>query len=603
MILKPEMHSFANSSIRNIFLVSDRDSWYNCEIIADLNLDLVFCLDFGLKKQLEREGFNVFFFDHLVDRNILQEQNFNMHRFLDTWYQDTSGKDLFEYKGVTIGNSVLLNIIADVTSYCHFFFNAVALKDFNYQSLITALDDDLICKVLDDLKINYTKANQLSKVSQNPKYLFPIALWVESQLNKESLKKNVSNLLKGFLDIFLNFVDFFSARKKNIYIQEYYPTEEIVAALSRSKIFKIRTSDYSTKRNIFSQRRLPRSFFKGDLKNSIPILNRFNSESKNTWEFAGYVLSDFLYQIISKDLSTLIARACEVAERLNKHFLRDEYSLVIPVTNYWMENRIVMNLAKKNGIPIFMIANGLLNMRFETDGRDSDFINCYSESVKEDYFFGASNAVCLGDPRMDKYSLIKKKNINRKCPKIVIGAAGFNNIDLNSYLAYEFDFLHDVLSVLHNITQSGLEARIVLKVRSNGYSEQYSHFVKEYFPSMDIEIVQNIQFAALIQEADLYISIYSQTLFEASVLGIPVIYYKKDTQFIDRPFDEFSEVVMAKSPKELHNSISAFYEADTVFSEFLKKEVLEKYIGFLDGRNTQRNIEFISSLVTNKNSK
>ena len=33
----------------------------------------------------------------------------------------------------------------------------------------------------------------------------------------------------------------------------------------------------------------------------------------------------------------------------------------------------------------------------------------------------------------------------------------------------------------------------------------------------------------------------------------------------------------------------------------MKKSVLEKYIGLLDGKNTLRNVEFITKLVNKKN--
>jgi hypothetical protein len=257
-----------------------------------------------------------------------------------------------------------------------------------------------------------------------------------------------------------------------------------------------------------------------------------------------------------------------------------------------------MNYAKNNNIPIFMIANGLLNMSFENDGRNSDYINCYSEAVKEDYFNNSENAFCLGDPRMDKYYLSPKKQINRENPVIIIGAAGFNSIDLNSYLAYEFDFLYDILKVLTKVRQNGSNNKIILKVRDNGYAHQYQNFVNEYFYDLNIEVIQKTPFSTLIVRADLYISIYSQTLLEASCLDIPVIYYKKDTQFINRPFDGKSELVTANDIIELQEKIDLFYNGSNVYDAFMDKSVLEKYIGPLDGKNTQRNTDFIMDLVT-----
>jgi hypothetical protein len=96
---------------------------------------------------------------------------------------------------------------------------------------------------------------------------------------------------------------------------------------------------------------------------------------------------------------------------------------------------------------------------------------------------------------------------------------------------------------------------------------------------------------------DLYISLYSQTHFEASCFGIPCIYYKNDKEIIDPPFDFKSELVTVDNISDLEKAILDFANGSTIFDDFLKKSVLEKYIGPLDGKNLDRNIEFITKLI------
>jgi len=48
---------------------------------------------------------------------------------------------------------------------------------------------------------------------------------------------------------------------------------------------------------------------------------------------------------------------------------------------------------------------------------------------------------------------------------------------------------------------------------------------------------------------------------------------------------------------ELNTLIEAFLSNKNIFDPFLDKKVMEKYVGYLDGRNTQRNIEKIKSLL------
>jgi len=210
------------------------------------------------------------------------------------------------------------------------------------------------------------------------------------------------------------------------------------------------------------------------------------------------------------------------------------------------------------------------------------------------------NIVCLGDPRMDAYvqKAAHRRVINRDEPTVTIGASGHNNTDLNSYLAVEFEFLHDVLQALRIVKERGVHFRIVIKVRANGYRGQYEEFVQEYFPELVDEILDNAPMGEILERTDFLISIYSQTLFEASCLGIPCLYYKKDTEIImDPPFDGHSELVTVGSIGELVDAIADFRSGHQRYDTFLQRTVMEKYIGPLDGGNLERNLHFIYDLL------
>jgi hypothetical protein len=209
-----------------------------------------------------------------------------------------------------------------------------------------------------------------------------------------------------------------------------------------------------------------------------------------------------------------------------------------------------------------------------------------------------NNIVCLGDPRMDAYvQHVSQRAVNRNTPTITIGASGHNNIDLNSYLAVEFDFMHDVLRAIRTLKVQGVPLRVVIKLRANGYRQQYEEFVEEYFPGLVDEISDTVPIRQVLDKTDFFISIYSQTLFEASCLGIPCLYYKKDNEIIDPPFDGNSELVTVSSVNELGIALEDFRMGSTRFDAFLQKAVMEKYIGPLDGRNLERNIGYIYNLI------
>jgi hypothetical protein len=272
---------------------------------------------------------------------------------------------------------------------------------------------------------------------------------------------------------------------------------------------------------------------------------------------------------------------------------------MVYIANIGLVNCLLLDYCTKNGIPSYFILNGLLLHTYhEEDTSGITWINSYGESIKKNYFNGAENIVCLGDPRMDAYiNDISPKKINYSQPTMLIGAGGYSPIDLNSYAAAEFDFLYDILRAFRILQKQGSKFKIVLKVRSNGYIDQYRNFITEYFDDLPVDVFDTIPFSQLLVKADFYISIYSGTLFEASCLGIPALYYKKDTEVLIAPYDGKSELVTASSVDELVEKIGMFYSSDPIYTPFRDRRVMEKYIGPLDGCNVQRNMDFIYSLL------
>jgi hypothetical protein len=160
--------------------------------------------------------------------------------------------------------------------------------------------------------------------------------------------------------------------------------------------------------------------------------------------------------------------------------------------------------------------------------------------------------------------------------------------------------MHDVLSALKIVKDRGVKLRIIIKVRANGYHDQYKNFVHEYFPGLVDEILDVIPFSKVLEKTDFYISLYSQTLFEASCLGIPCLYYKNDCEILDPPFDVNSELVTVGNIADLVSAIIDFQSDHERFLPFLDRAVMEKYIGPLDGNNLERNLTFIRQLIKNK---
>lgn len=580
-----------------IFIIENRSFWNG--IVADKETDLILCLDFGLKNELENAGYCVEFFDHLVHRSVLDPLNYKTHHFLNNWFKDKQGEDILRYQGIDTGDAHLLLILNEVNYFCHFLFNAIALLHLTYKKLIVVAQNRHLIDSLALLKIQSQEIEINREAPVQSSYLFPILEWLTEKIERKSVVRELKNKLANLFDYTFRILDpLINRGKQFVYVHRYYPTIEVAKELKKVKDIQLVYNNYSGLNNVFSERRIHYGTNKNSTATAAALLENFRLKKIYNWDYDGYDVSKYLYRIIEKILAERLPSTVNAVNSINKWFKRYKIDLMVPVTTLWIENRLIMKYCQANNVPIFMIINGLLALPFYEDGRDCDYVNCYSESIREQYFYNSPSAVPLGDSRMDKYANLEKKSINYDSPVIVIGTAGYNPIDLNSYLAFEFDFLYDILLNFKMQVEDGRKIKIILKIRGNGYEHLYRSFVDEYFAGLDIRLIQNGSFTEVVQEADLYISTYSQTLFEASCMGIPVIYYKKDTQILNKPFDGDCELVTPVNREELSNAITDFFNHDERFESFKQKEVMEKYIGYLDGRNTKRNADFIVSLVS-----
>jgi hypothetical protein len=591
-----EFIKIADLPYRYIYIVEDRNKWETCKDGFEQGKDVVLTLDFGLKQLLDQAGANVYYLDYIIDNNYLEEQNFKLHEFLNNWFRDEAGNDMFAYEGINVGNAFLLNILNDVCYKAHLFFCLHALREITHQKIIAAVTDTVVIKWLQEFNYEVTYIDQEHK-NNLPVYFFPIAQWMNERIGKKPLKARLKAFLLTVIDYFVAGLDFFRWDKRpGVYIPSYYPTKKVIEQLKADRRVKIITVTYSGLREIFRERRISYRGKTVSPKVVESAVKGFKQAKKKSWMVDQIDLAAFLYPIIEQKVLPNIGDAYSKLIDIRRYFKKMNIRLMVPITDYWLENRLMMNYCKASGTPVFMIINGLLTLNFIWDGKDADVVNSYGEAIKSDYFKNARNVFCLGDPRMDQYSLYGRKEINRKEPTVIIGAAGYNLLDLNSHIAYEFDFMFDLLTAFRKIREHH-SFKLIIKVRSNGYNEQYKSFVNEYFSDLDVTILWDIPFAALITQADLYISFYSQTVFEASSIGIPTLYYKKDLQFSNRPFDGHCELVTAFNPEELFGKIKMFYENDPCYEPFGEKEVMSKYIGPLDGGNAVRNTEFIYSLL------
>ncbi len=591
----------------NIFIVDSKAYFDAMALYCDVQNDLVLTYDFALKKYVEDLGGNVQYLDHLVDIDKMQDNNYLIYKFFTDWHYDKDGNDIFTFKDVPFGFSFRLDFWNDFVFYTRIFLSLKCISRYSFQDIYILSDEKLIFQILDTFDIKYKIFYDKSSVIDNTGYYFPIAKWLDSKIKPIGFRGFLYKAREKVSFIYgkiMPFVDklFKPNSKYTVFIQDYHPTKRIIQHFRNDNDFTVlleHFSRFSNKKDNLKERLLP---IGGDIKNYEQIKNELLKKFESN-RFHRLILSDgsditdAIYDIIKNRISSGLSKKLRTLDSCIKYLDKNKVDLVILIANLGHIATLFDLVCKHKKIPSYLIINGMLLNNYQDEAHYATYINSYSNSIKENYFRDIKNVYALGDPRMDTYSLIEKNKINREFPTITIGTSGFNSTDLNSYVAVEFDFMYDILKAFSVLKQKGEKFKLIIQVRPNGYEKQYQSFINEYFNDLKIETISTIPMIEVLKKTDFYISIYSQTLFEASCLGIPVVYYKKDTEITNKPFDNNSELVTILNTDDMIQAFYDFKANNQRYELFLNSKVMEQYIGFLDGNNLTRNIDFIYKIL------
>lgn len=598
------------NSYRNLYIIDSKSLFNNIKLDCEVDKDLVLTYDFALKKYICDMGGNADYIDHLVDQQTLEQNNYIIYEFFKNWHYDKDGNDIFTYKGVPFGFSFRLEFWNNFVSYIRLYLSIKSVFNNNFLNIYVRTDNDVILQILNELKINFNKIEATNNIAKESEYYFPISKWMDSKIRPTGMRSflyKVREKVSYFYGAIMPFLDKIFKQKiqYTIFIQEYHPTRKIIQNLrhdNRLTILLENFSRYSKKIENLKERLLP---ITGDIQDyhqyEVELLQKFKNNKYHSLILNdGSDVSAMVYSIIEQRLLVRMVYKLRTLDSCINYLEKNKVDLVVLIANIGHTATLFDLVCKYKRIPSFLIINGILAKNYQDEGTYATYINAYSQSIKENYFKGMDNIKTLGDPRMDMYSSLETNKINREIPTVTIGTSGFNPTDLNSYVAVEFDFMYDILQAFSLLKANGENFRIIIKVRPNGYIQQYQDFINEYFQGLEIKIFSTEPMLEVLKKTDFYITIYSQTLFEASCLGIPVVYYKKDTEITNPPFDNNSELVTVSTVESMIEAFTDFKNNHHRYKNFLDKKTMEKYIGPLDGKNLDRNIAFIYELSGEK---
>ena len=599
-----------NKDYRNIFILESRSFFQHIAKDFDPKKDLVLTFDFGLRRETEILGGDACYIDSLCSPQEMQENNFLASEFFKKWHYDANGNDIFTVNGVPFGFAFRIEIWNEYLYYVRLRANLTQLGKLKYNEIYLGESDNIIGTVLDEMKIDFNKYKGLKKTKKNA-YYFDVHKYMSDALRGSGLRGVARNFLIWLLSnvsFYLDKIFKLKSNQKIVYVQHYHPTSKIIEHLRQDANLKVITPSLIPIKGLnkyFVQRLIPIGGKKLKYQQqSRQLLNDLKLKRSVTLFLSdGTDITAGALNVIENKIYAVAPQALRVLNSVNQYIDNNPIHLEILIANLGLTQTIVDCVLKTKQVPSYLIINGILGGQFGDEGKYATYINGYSENIKKHYFSDAENVVCLGDPRMDVYaSKMQPKAINRLTPTVTIGASGFNGINLISHVAVEFDFMFDLLTAFSELRNEGNRINLIIKVRANGVLEQYTAFAREYFTELPLEIVRDTPINHILNKTDFYISIYSQTLLEASCLGIPVVYYKKDREFLDPPFDSNSELVTVNTVTALKQAFHDFKAGHARYDRLLDKTVMEKYIGPLDGKNLERNLNFIYALLSKSQS-
>ena len=584
---------------RRVFIADSRDWFVGVHDLFDPALDLVLTYDFALRREIEQAGGDARYVDQLVDPATMQENNFLIYRFFADWHRDAGGADLFTYDGVPFGFSFRLEFWNDYVSYVRTHLCLQRLASLRFDELYAGTDLGLVERVLGELGRPYARLVPPRGASR-PQFYFPIHRWMQANIRRRGFKATALSLVGWTLGTTLEWTDRvrrIGARRPAVFVQEYHPTEAIIRRLRTDG--RVRVVGAAPSRTHFFGRFIPLPTRRRRHERAASALLRdFRARRASHLILGtGTDVTEGAYAIIEERVAPRVAESIRTLEGAIHYLQRSPLALELLIANIGDVVTLVDCVCRAHGIPSYLIINGLLAVAYADDSKYATVINAYSASIKAHYFRGMDNLVCLGDPRMDRYPPVPRRALKPGIFTVTVGASGFNPTDLNSYVAVEFDFMREVLEAVRRVAAEGTIARVIVKVRPNGYRQQYEQFVAEYFPELGAQVLDQTSMREVLGDTDVFVSIYSQTLFEASCMGIPVVYHRVGDFYKDPPFDGHSELVTTGSIDDLAQALRDYADGHDRFLPFLDRKVMERYVGPLDGHNVDRNVAFIYELL------
>jgi hypothetical protein len=591
--------------------------------------DLIITFDYDSHNLLLDNEINHKISDEFLVKNDLEEIQYSSYKTIK-WFEDKKFKN-FNHDGFNLGSSIqvelnyylvplikkFLEIEKIVKKYPEFEF----ISSSNYELIIQK-----ICKKYKIIK---------SKINKKDEFYYdyvtiPINLGDKNIKVKISNKKflKIKNMVEKIVNFYINkrtnqdnqilLVEFDSNRFSTFF-------EKINKISFNTVLFNRRRPNFTnlksistlkkTKSTVFSENNIDKSLFlskndKEKLKNNyLKILDENQEFLISNFSINGNsfydVIKDKFYDLLSRRILFVL----DEIELVNALFVKSKIRTVLVWSEIGLTESIVVNVAKKNGIPIILLQHGYF---FDDNSKGTYEMNLFQGVFPK----RADHFLVWGDKEL-------RHQINSKIPEKILHSIGTPHYDNKNFsnINEEFVLLATSGPVKENafdLTVKTIEKnREVIKKISQIVTNNNKKLIIKIHPSPDefdpselirtidpnIQVIKTGDIFELIKSCIMLVVIdVSTVILDAQIIGKPIISVKvKDSGFgipsiIDS--NSFPSVEMDEFEDKFLRILNDVEFSNDIISK--GKEFSNKYIRNL-GKGTEKILEYISDICNDKN--
>lgn len=522
---------------------------------------------------------------------------------------ERSIRDLVLYKGLSIVDIDIRQLWSKtfVQTYRETFSLLNCVKEFGIKTVVIEKNDPLLFlfeemlpQIGVELKLSGSFGDEDVFGTNKLKEEFMTALTIDFHAGRKvSLKAKAYTVMANFLAFFARALKgrkpfiIFSLYKplepiKNELLigQDYYPMLHQINQLSFFEMVKCGAKLFHFEYGIGSPGKMAK--LAGVYKDLTPKILKNNK--------IGVVRLKSLEVTIVESLARLLLAGVERSfiqiglniDQLGKIFSKNKIAGYFGFCDSPWEERLLVRMSQRENIPNAILINGVLSNAFIMEAKTADTVLAYGESQKNNYFKSyQGHLVVVGNPLYEEaYGRRGVKKIDHPPKKILVGTSDMATGDINCQYSLAETFLKNVYQALNSIKPE-YDFEVSLKLHSGESLDFYRWLVKK--EGMDVkEILSTGNMQEILMDYDLLIINFSVAVLEASLMGIPVLYYHPSKQVLYDPFGGYKGLLSAFSVKELKETLKRIF-ADKEFAYTFTDTInLAPFSGPLDGRVKDR---------------